>query len=98
MLLIKKDRKIDGLKLVWGTPMTPNFNLTHSWELVPEKPPKNSANPMMQAAMDMEKKKNGYTMSAQYAHIDESNPREPSFVMFSKMASSGSLQSVFMVN
>lgn len=98
MLLIKKANKIDGVKINWTTPMTPNFSLSHSWSLVPPKPKKMQGNPMMQGAMDIDKVQSGYSLNAQYAHVDEKNPQDPSFVIFANMESCGKLQSVFMLN
>jgi len=97
MLLIKKANKIDGVKINWSTPISQTCSISHSWSLLPEKPKKGPANPMM-AAMEMDKKESGYSLNAQYAFVSEKNPADAKFVLFGNMESSGRFQSAFMWN
>ena len=97
MLLVKKANKIDGLKINWGTPITQNWSLGHTWSLYPEKGDKGKKNPMM-GMMQMDQRQSGYSLNAQYAHINEKNPQEPDMVIFANLESSGRLQTVFLYN
>lgn len=95
MLCVKKANKIDGLKINWGTPFSPNFTLTHAWNFIPpnHKPPnrrKTMMNPMM-----ADQKQSVYSLQAQYAHVNEKNPQEADFIVFANVESNGRVQSVF---
>ena len=98
ILIIKKANKIDGAKVNWGMPITPNFSMGHTWNLLRDAP-KDKGGPMMgMGVMQPDKPQSSYSLNAQYAHIDEKNPQEANFVMFGNLESSGRLQSVFMYN
>jgi len=53
--------------------------------------------PMMMAA-GPDNRQSGYSLNAQYAHVNEKNPQEPKLIVFANMQSSGRLQTVFAYN
>jgi len=100
MVMVKKQNKIDGCKVTWGMPITPNFSLSHTWNLIRDAPAeqKPGMDQMMGMMQQPDAPKSSYALNAQYAHIDEKNPQEANFVLFGNLESSGRLQSVFMYN
>lgn len=95
MLCVKKANIIRGCRISWGTPFTPGFTLTHTWNLLPERVPSPMNRRKMMGAMSPDQKASHYALQAQYAHIDPTNPQEADFVIFANMESNGKLQTVF---